>query len=183
MKIYLIISLFSLAISQQCIAGTNCPFNQGICVGGACQCLDGFKTFYDKSLTQEQQIFCNYKQINHFIPLVLEFIPGIGLGHFYIGRYWLGIIKLCLAITFVSCSVYLYKECKIPSYFEAFIITLFNKIIPEEIHSPRIDIITPENIAQFLFNISFHPFWIFWLFDIYMFFTKSYNDGNGIPLI
>ena len=182
MKIYLIISLFSLAISQQCIAGTNCPFNQGICVGGACQCLDGFKTFYDKSLTQEQQIFCNYKQINHFIPLVLEFIPGIGLGHFYIGRYWLGVIKLCLAITFVSCSLYLYKELKVPSYVEAIGKAIINKIIPDELTGGNGGI-TPEEIAQFLFNISFHPFWIFWLFDIYMFFMKSYYDGNGIPLI
>ena len=181
MKIYLIISLFSLAISQQCIAGTNCPFNQGICVGGACQCLDGFKTFYDKSLTQEQQIFSNYKQINHFIPLVLEFFPGIGLGHFYIGRYWLGVIKLCLAITFVSCSIYLYKELKVPSYVEAIGQTIINKILPD---IPRNNgVFTPTEIAQFLFNISFHPFWIFWLFDIYMFFTKSYYDGNGIPLI
>ena len=182
MRIYLIVSLFSLTISQQCIAGTNCPFNQGICVGGACQCLDGFKTFYDKSLTQEQQIFCNYKQINHYVPLALEFIPGIGLGHFYIGRYWLGVIKLCLAITFVSCSLYLYKELKVPSYVEAIGKTILNKILPDDIRSGRGGI-TPEEIAQILFNISFHPFWIFWLFDIYMFFMKSYYDGNGIPLI
>ena len=182
MKIFLIIALFALTISQQCIAGTNCPLNQGICVGGACQCLDGYKTLLNKALPQEEQIFCNYKQINHFIPLVLEFIPGIGLGHFYIGRYWLGIIKLCLAIIFVSCSVYLYKELKLPSYFEAFIKTITNKIIPEECICGTGGL-NPLEIAQFLFNISFHPFWIFWLFDIYMFFTKSYNDGNGMPLI
>ena len=93
MKVYLLLTLISLAVSQQCTAGTNCPLNQGFCLGGTCECLDGFRTYYDKSLPLEQQIFCNYKQINHFIPLVLEFFPAIGLGHFYIGKYILGFIK------------------------------------------------------------------------------------------
>ena len=183
MKIYLIISLFALTISQQCITGKNCPLNQGICVGGTCQCLNGYKTLFNNALSLEQQIFCNYQQINHFIPLALELIPGIGLGHFYIGRYWLGIIKLCLAITFVSCSIYLYNELKIPSYVEAIGKTILNKIIDtDDLQSSRGGI-SMRDIAQILFNATFHPFWIFWLFDLYMFFMKSYNDGNNIPLI
>ena len=182
MEIYLIISLFVLTASQQCIAGTNCPLNQGICVGGACECLEGYKTFYKKDLPLEQQIFCNYQQINHFIPLALEFFPGIGLGHLYIGRYWQGIIKLCLAVIFLSCNFYLYKELKVPSYVEAIGKSIINKIIPDDIRSGNGGI-TRYDIAQALFNITFHPFWILWLFDIYMFFMKSYNDGNGIPLI
>ena len=182
MKIYLILLLFAFTISQQCIPGTNCPLNQGICSGGACQCLEGYRTFYNKALPLEQQIYCNYQQINHFIPLALELIPGIGLGHFYIGRYWLGIIKLCLAITFLSCNFYLYKELKVPSYVEAIGKSIMNKIISDEFRS-RDGSITSKDIAQALFNVTFHPFWIFWLFDIYMFFMKSYYDGNGIPLI
>ena len=38
-------------------------------------------------------------------------------------------------------------------------------------------------IMQALFDITFYPFWAFWAFDLYMYFTKSYNDGNGIALI
>ena len=57
-----------------------------------------------------------------------------------------------------------------------------NKIISDEFRS-RDGSITSKDIAQALFNVTFHPFWIFWLFDIYMFFMKSYYDGNGIPLI
>ena len=182
MKIYLIISLFALTISQQCIAGKNCPLNQGICVGGTCQCLNGYKTLFNNALSLEQQIFCNYQQINHFIPLALELIPGIGLGHFYIGRYWLGIIKLCLAITFISSIMYIHNELKIPSYFITFKETILNQINDFLMRSPY-NGITNIEIAQYLFNITFYPFWIFWLFDIFMFFMNSYYDGNGIPLI
>ena len=182
MKIYFIISLFAFTISQQCIPGANCPLNQGICLGGACQCSEGYRTVYNKALPLEQQIFCNYQQINHFIPLALEFFPGIGLGHLYIGRYWQGIIKLCLAVIFLSCNFYLYKELQVPSYVEAIGKSIINKIIPEDPRSGDGGI-TSQDIAQVLFNITFHPFWIFWLFDIYMLFMKSYYDGNGIPLI
>ena len=182
MKIYLMIPLFSLIVSQQCIAGTNCPFNQGFCSGGTCQCLEGYKTFYDKSLPVEKQIFCNYQQTNHFIPLVLEFFPPIGLGHFYIGRYIHGCIKLILAVTFVCTSFYLYKELRIPSYVKAFCDTIRNRIIPEELHGAGNCFTMPE-IAQQLFNITFHPFWMLFIFDLYMFFNNKYYDGNGIPLV
>ena len=182
MKIYLIISLFALTISQQCIEGKNCPLNQGICVGGTCQCLNGYKTLFNNALSLEQQIFCNYQQINHFIPLALELIPGIGLGHFYIGRYWLGIIKLCLAITFICSIKYIHNELKLPSYYITIRRTILNQINDFLIRSPY-NGITNIEIAQYLFNITFHPFWIFWLFDIFMFFMNSYYDGNGIPLI
>ena len=182
MKIFLIIALFALTISQQCIAGTNCPLNQGICVGGACQCLDGYKTLLNKALPQEEQIFCNYKQINHFIPLTLEFIPGIGLGHFYIGRYWLGIIKLILALTFISCIKYIHDEFRFDSYVETIEETILNKIYDNMVFCYTGGISSIE-IARLLFNFTFYPFLIFWIFDIFMFFMNSYNDGNGIPLI
>ena len=69
-----------------------------------------------------------------------------------------------------------------PSYVEAVYKTILNKITPDELKSGRGGF-TTEQIMQYLFNITFHPFWIFYLFDLYMFFTKSYNDWNGIPLI
>ena len=179
MDLYLLLSVFSLVFSQQCIVGSNCPYNQGICVGNTCECLDGYKNFFDPALPPEQQIYCNYQQISHFYPLILEFfLPGIG--HFYVGKYWFGLIKLCLALTFVLSSFYLYKTIKVASYILALKKTVLNKIIPEDPRGQKG--INMNDIAQFLFNISFHPFWIFWAFDLYMYFTKSYKDGNGIAL-
>ena len=178
-NLYLLLSLFSFALSQQCILGSNCPFNQGICVGNTCECLEGYKNFFNPALPQDQQIYCNYKQISHFYPLILEFfLPGIG--HFYVGKYWFGIIKLCLAIIFASCSYYLYKEIRVANYILALKDTILNKIIDKGLQGGNnIDL---KDIAQFLFNITFHPFWILWAFDLYMYYTKSYKDGNGVDL-
>ena len=179
MYLYLLISLFSFVFSQQCIVGSNCPYNQGICVGNTCQCLDGYKNFFDPALPPEKQIYCNYQQISHYYPLILEcFLPSIG--HFYVGKYWFGLIKLCLVLIFVLSSLYLYKRIKVASYIIALRDTLLNKIIPEILKNKSG--ITTEDLAQFLFNITFHPFWILWAFDLYMYYTKSYRDGNGIAL-
>ena len=184
MKLLLILSLFSFALSQQCVVGSNCPYNQGMCVADTCECLDGYKTFFYPALPPERQIYCNYKQISHFYPLILEFfLPGIG--HIYVGKYWFGIIKLCLAIIFASSCYYIYEEIKVPGYIEALKRAILNKLFDGDDDKPRRgkDGITLLDIAQFLFNITFHPFWILWAFDLYMYFTKSYNDGNGIALI
>ena len=72
---------------------------------------------------------------------------------------------------------------KIPGYIEAIGKTIMNKITEKEDGPQGVGGIDMKDIAQLLFNITFHPFWILWLFDIYMFFMKSYNDGNGIALI
>ena len=93
MIFFILLSSFSFILSQECIIGRNCPYNQGICVGTSCECLDGYKNFFAPRLAQADQIYCNYKQKHHLIALVLEmFLPGFG--HFYAYHYWLGLIKL-----------------------------------------------------------------------------------------
>ena len=182
-KILIILPLLSVVFSQECIIGKNCPYNQGICVGTSCECLDGYRTVFDPKLPQAFQIYCNYQQKNHLIALVLEmFLPSVG--HFYVGHIWLGIIKLFLFVSAVGSSYYLYNEVQIPSYIEAVKKAIMNQMFPDDdkLKSGHGGI-TLEEIAQGLFNITFHPFWMFWVFDLYMYFTKSYNDGNGIPLV
>ena len=182
LKVFIIfLSLISFVLSQQCTMGQNCPYNQGICAGNVCECLDGYKTRYNPKLTQEQQIMCNYKQISHFVPLILEiFLPGIG--HFYVGKYFLGFIKLILALVCIGSSLYIYNEIRIPNYITALGRTILNQIIGEKPLQNMDGGLTPLELAQICFNITFHPFWIFWAFDIYMYFTKTYYDGNRMPL-
>ena len=182
MKIFFLIPLFSLVISQQCMAGQNCPLNQGICTGETCQCLEGYKTVLDKALPLEKQTYCNYQQVNHYVPLVLEFCPAIGLGHFYAGKYIQGLIKLFLGITWLSAMIYLHKEFQIPDFVQTCIKTMTNKILGEELKNTG-DGFTKVEIAQNLFLFTFYPFWILYIADIYMYITKSYKDGNGIPLV
>ena len=179
MNLLIVSLLFSfIATQQQCILGQNCPYNQGICVEGKCQCQDGFKNYFDPKLTQEQQIYCNYKQKDHYTALLLEFfLPGIG--HIYAYKYWFGAIKIILLLSFVCSSYYIYHQIRVPSFILALKASILNKI-KENLSNNRN--ITLLDIAQFIFNISFYPFWIFWVFDLYMYFTKTYYDGYGIPL-
>ena len=182
MKIIIILPLFSFILSQECIMGKNCPYNQGTCVENSCKCLDGYRSFFDPKFTTNDQIYCNYKQKHHLIALVLELILP-GFGHFYVGKYWFGLIKLILCFTAIATSFYLYKEMRIPGYVEAVGQAILNKIT-EKTDGPqgRDTAITIEDIAQILFNITFHPFWIFYLVDIFMYYSKSYNDGYDVPL-
>ena len=122
-KFLIYLSLLSLSYEQQCIQGKNCPYNQGICVSNICNCLKDYQTLLDASLPTDQQIFCNYQKTSQYTPLILEiFFPSIG--HFFVGKYWMGLLKLTLLILFLSSSFYLYQTLKIPS----FIISLFEYI-------------------------------------------------------
>ena len=180
MKIFIIIPLFSFILSQECIMGKNCPFNQGLCNGGKCECFDGYRTYFDPKLALTEQIYCNYKQRHHLIALVLEaFIPSTG--HFYTAHYYLGLIKLLLLLSAVGSSLYLYHEIRMPSYIETLKKAILNNILEGIFKSPRGGISLKE-IAQGLFNITFHPFWIFYAVDVYMYYTKTYYDGYGIAL-
>lgn len=110
----LIFSLFNIS-SEQCVLGGNCPLNQGECVNNACNCLSGFYTLLDPQLPPEQQTYCNYEQINVYAPVILElFLPSFG--HFYTGKYYLGIAKLILLFTYLTSSYYLYDKLEMPKY-------------------------------------------------------------------
>ena len=90
-----IIFLLNIAsIKTICIPGENCPFGQGVCSKSECVCHYGFKTLYSY---EGNQIYCNYRQINRLIPLIIEFLfPSIGL--LYMGRIIHGLIKLFCVI-------------------------------------------------------------------------------------
>ena len=192
-NIILLTSLFSLVIDQQCIFGKNCPYNQGFCIDTKCECIEGYWSLMDKSLLPEQQTFCNYKQTSLYIPLFLEFILP-SLGHFYVGKYWFGLIKLFLLVLSFSTGAYLYGDIQVPS----FITILKNQFVSDQPIFERKNMkevlrgnkktITLEDeisigqkIIIVIFNICFYPFWILWASDLYFYFFKVYKDGNGVP--
>ena len=121
MLLYLILLVFSNG--QQCILGNNCPYNQGICVADSCNCYKGYYTLLDSSLPVDQQIYCNYKQISQYTPIIIEIILP-GFGHLYVGKYWMALIKISLLLTFLFSSYYLYHEFRFPELFT----DLFEKI-------------------------------------------------------
>jgi hypothetical protein len=117
LKIFLYVALLNLSFEQQCVLGGNCPFNQGECVGTTCNCLSGFYSLLDPQKPVEQQIYCNYEQINVYAPIILElFLPSFG--HFYVGNYLIGFLKISILLTYLFTSYYLYNTIKMPKYID-----------------------------------------------------------------
>lgn len=63
-----------------------------------CQCAKGFTTSEEDSLYQ-----CCYKQKSSFTAFLLEVFIGFGAGHFYVGNYVMGGIKMGIyLVLFIS---------------------------------------------------------------------------------
>ena len=77
-------------IISQC-SYSNCPIDNGKCIKNKCECQNNYITF------NYNGIYCNYKKTSKWIPFILEiFFPSIG--HFYLGKTYLGLIKLFFLI-------------------------------------------------------------------------------------
>ena len=116
LHLLIFLSLIIFSYEQQCVLGQNCPYNQGVCVLNSCQCNKGYETLLDESLPPDQQIYCNYEKFSQYVPILLElFLPSIG--HFVVGKYWMGIIKLTLLLTFLGSTYYLEQKLRFPDLF------------------------------------------------------------------
>ena len=207
-KSYLIfLSIIVLTFEQQCIIGTNCPFNQGVCSANDCNCLKGYQTLFDKSIPIDQQVFCNYKQISVYAPLIFEiFLPSVG--HFMVGKYWFGLIKLTVIIIFISTSLYLYQKLRVPYL----LITIFKYIdilsylgVGEKDDNRDDDGNNEEgeeggekgklrdmkekkkkkdntNIIK-IYDMSGFVFSILYIIDIFFYVFGIYKDGNGVAFV
>ena len=114
LKMLLLFSFLSFSF-EQCIVGGNCPLNQGTCAGDLCNCNSGFYSLLGPQLPPEKQIYCNYEQINVYIPLLLElFLPS--MGHFYSGKYLMGIMKLSFLIIHIATSLMLFGFIGVPQF-------------------------------------------------------------------
>lgn len=206
--IVLYLTFFSFSYEQQqCINGGNCPFNQGTCVSNQCKCYKGYVNLFDKSLPADQQIYCNYERIPLDAPITLEiFLPSIG--HFYVGKYWFGAIKLSLLIIYVVSSLYLYLEIRLPPVF----VHLFQKIdvfkfLGEEeegedkekddddekeklrganIENTENSVNIKKNIRKtviYIYEKSGFILTIFYFADLFFYKIGFYKDGNGVDFI
>jgi hypothetical protein len=72
------ISIFiHIEYEPQCISGKNCLIKQSQCIADICEYNKGYKTLSFKSTPIDQQIYCNYKQISQYIPMITEFFLPI----------------------------------------------------------------------------------------------------------
>ena len=179
LKILLFLSLLLLSYQQQqCIYGQNCPYDRGVCMEDFyCKCNEGFYSFIDKTLPPDQpQTYCNYEQISHYQPLILEFVL---LGHFSVGHYWIGAFKVFLFLLYTSLTYYLKADFELPKLFTY----LFEKLVDKEnlvrgnssfISEKQLDMI--RQLVGIIWTLMYFE-------DILLYLFKVYNDGNGVPLI
>ena len=94
--IFFSINISSIKAATTCIQGQNCPNGQGFCYQNECICIYGFMTF-NPPQSPEIPIYCNYRQKNRIIPLILEFtFPPTGL--LYLRKIKHAFIKFILFI-------------------------------------------------------------------------------------
>ena len=84
----------------------NCPTNRGTCSGeNFCFCFDGYFSTY------ESNVLCDYEQKDRTLYFLLEFVLSFGIGHFYVGKYIYGSIKLiCYILFFIAFFFKFYKK-------------------------------------------------------------------------
>ena len=78
-----------------------------------CECNMGYSSYDITNLQQENKILCCYKKKGQLTAFFLELFLGIGIGHFYLGNYTFGVIKivvqlfLCVTVfcvTYFACT-------------------------------------------------------------------------------
>ena len=181
-KILLFLSLLLLSYQQlqvqkeKCIYGQNCPYDKGICIDNFfCQCNEGYYSFKDKTLPPGQpQIYCNYEQISHYQPAILELVL---LGHFSVGHYWLGIIKVTLFVTFLSITYYRFGEFRLPDLYYK-----LKKKFGYVVILPQGGSTMSEKILDLISLLAGDIWALMYFADLFLYQFNLYKDGNGVPL-
>ena len=186
-------------IKCNCLQGINCPNDKGKCINGICVCINDYYTLTDNnSQINRNNSFCEYKKINRIYPLIIElFFPSFG--HFYVGKYYMGFIKLALIITPIICfayGYYVYKNNKEENNSndidnEQNFLSARGEVeiqpsgVESELHvankvKQKVSYKMYFPVAvTFLCSLVFFPWHIM---DLIFYFFGFYYDGNGVPL-
>ena len=133
---------------------SNCPRNRGICTrDNKCICLKNYMTH--ENFTEYGEYQCNYLQSNQANIFILEFLFGFGTGHFFLGNYIIGLIKLVFTLI------------------TAFLVAVSPCLEENKMLSPNLT--KTKNIMIVIYVI--------WqLFDGAMILLIKYKDSNGVPM-
>jgi len=133
------------------VCNTNvCNQGKGVCSdNNTCTCVKGFANI---PILTENKI-CDYKQRKQIVAFLLELCLACGIGHFYIGAWWLGMIKLLVIvlIPIFFCSLMICSELFAKGY-------------------------------QLLIILFSFTGGLYWISDVILFGLNYYRDGNGVPL-
>jgi len=132
----------------------NCPRSRGICTrDNKCICLKNYITH--TNFTEYGEFQCNYLQSNQANIFILEFLFGFGTGHFFLGNYILGFLKLIFTLI------------------TAFLVAVSPCLEENKMLSP--------NLTKTK-NIMIIGYIIWQLFDGAMILFNIYKDSNGVPM-
>lgn len=155
---------YELGIGE-CENDKNCFLPYGVCIDSkTCLCMPEYanynKRMNDTSILtpsiKQFPMFCFYKRKKVIIAGMLELFLPLGLGHFYSGRNFYGLMK-CIynfIVYWFGCS-------------------LFYKGVSEQS--------SMNSTAMCLLLTCLIPVWN--ILDVFMFFTYTFKDGLGIDMV
>ncbi len=161
-------SLFYLISPQKCNPKTNCFKHNGHCINDKCECNYGYITILKPK--SNKIIYCNYEQIENWIPFILEiFLPSIG--HFYVGHIYFGISKLAvLLIPIITLSI---------GFCFALPIADAPLNLNTNLDKESFYLYIPIFITKACYQVIFYLY----ILDPFCYLFGFYKDGNGVPLI
>ena len=96
---------FTVKTNELC-SYSNCNPRTGNCIDkNICQCSIGYADISFITQQPADRLYCTYQQKNQLTAFLLEFVFGIGIGHFYAGRVINGLLKFLLFGFILPCSV------------------------------------------------------------------------------
>jgi hypothetical protein len=132
--------------------------DKATCLDNKCECKEGYST------VEDSLFHCCYIQKSFKTAFLLELILSFGLGHFYRGATYLGLIKFLIYFLFVSSFTLLFIK-----YF---------RIKKKRLAKP-IDF----NLLTTLNGLLAICTYISWqMIDLILFFSDVYQDENGVAL-
>lgn len=140
----------------------NCPSERGFCVGPTvCECKERYLNDLIISNStinnDESSSYCYYYQKSQTTAFILELIFPMGVSHFYVGNFILGICKLILVL--LICFLGCYR------------ISLKTKVKQSKLY-----FLMASSIITCVFLVSWQ------IFDLVYFGLNKYLDWNGQQL-
>jgi len=105
-------------------------------------------------------VFCNYRKKNQLVYFLLELLLNIGAGHFYVGNYLMGGLKI--GLIFMPCVVLCLLLCL------GVVTTNKHELL--------------AGCGMCLVCLLACGISVWWLVDVILIGIRKYTDGNGVPL-
>ena len=167
LSVFFLILKFCYVSSDELCGNSICSKPGGKCKEGEkCIC----SSCYTNKIETNNHLLCNYQQKSSTKGFVLELFFPFGIGHFYLGNTFKGLIKLLLIYFFTSCIYFL-------------VIGFIGALRHTNCNYVNIEIFNNEpNLVHYIKRRIEFIILIILITDLLCFYMNVYSDGNGMPL-